>query len=241
MLTRSAAPHARETAAPLLGDADTERRWLSALYLGTIKDERALPVLWEMLAGPAPPGRALETRAERWLRSRLEGAHRHAITLVGAFGDPRATPALRGALQAALAHEQALVPPAAEAPDNERWGYEDALRLLEYERQAIVYALGRVGAFGAVLGLEGSEEQAELWRVQLALGSLHGRYSLAPILRFIQDAALTADVREVLAHQFGLGPAEQARHLARHEQEWMIALSSYYEALELLNAMRLGE
>ena len=99
----------------------------------------------------------------------------------------------------------------------------------------------RIRAFGAEPGLEGSEDQAELRRVQLALGSLHGRHSLTLILRFSQDAALTADVLEVLAHQFGLGPAEQARHLARHEQAWMIALSSYYEALELLDRMRLVE
>src|SRR5262249_24239159 len=166
------AQEARAELLPLLASERPLEHWASARELGKLREERGLPAPGHLLTEFLPP--APVDRASEYYR-----AWRTEVPfLLGAWGRPESVPPLRAGLQAALRVELTLDPAdGASGSDLYSWSlYEDAL----------VYALGRLGGFGALAGIAGAETpshrypgiegvgrpQTHLgqWRVQLVVG-----------------------------------------------------------------------
>lgn len=231
---------ARAELLPLLESTQPLERWASALALGELREQRSLPVLWRMLTELLPPNtdeHAVTISDVEYRASEFYHAWRPTIPLVlGEWGRPESVSPLRTGLQAALRVELSLHP----ADESYRsdvyyWSlYEDAL----------VYALGRLGGFGALAGIEGAEtpstrypgisgdtgslpQQAHLeqWCVDMVMGALHGRYPLEGDWTFARTPGLLQEVTRMLAHIFGIRSEEAAPALRRYEMEMGLYLS----------------
>lgn len=221
---------AQTTLRPLLFSDQPLERWASAIALAeNYHDTRALPILWHMLTEmlpPCPDTHSIAVLDRKFSASEYYfGWRREVPSLLGAWREASSVPALRKALQAALAIELAW--------DNLR-GQVDAEtdRTLgtrgdwnEFESD-IVYALGQLGGFGALAGIEGSEapiysssgvrnvqplpSHLDHWRIHLTLGSLHGQYQLPwPIVwQWTQTPELFQAVVQRLEYVFGIQPED---------------------------------
>lgn len=213
LLMHSAA-QARELVAPGLSSSDPVTRWYTALYLGALQDQRALPVLSTMLTEFLPSPEEYQTaRFDLFYEESRSGiAH-----LLGKMGNPACVPALRRALQVAInaARTQPLVQPDFLQYDESR--HKIGMKLLNHFSDEIVYALGRLGAMGALTGLQGGEERIDLWRVHLIMGVLHGRYPLNEAMTFSELPELSDELSRLLTTVFGIEPADIHRYLAHYE------------------------
>jgi hypothetical protein len=195
----------------LLAHLESERpleRWASAIGLGRMREERALPALVKMLTEFLPPDQ--EYRASPYYR----GWRFFAPLILGAWGKPEAIPGLRGALRAAMGVESALPAP----PDESAryTSYSEREDWVRYQDE-LVYALGRLDAFGALTGVEGTEARLDLWRVHLVMGHLHGRYAIAGIELWREHPQLAQEVTRLLERLFGLDSEERGRSLDRYQ------------------------
>ncbi|MGZ3673802.1 MAG: HEAT repeat domain-containing protein [Ktedonobacterales bacterium] len=224
--TRSAA--ARDELLPLLESKRTLERWASALRLGELREERTLPALYRMLTEVLPPD------SEYW-NSEYYRAWRPEIPFIlGEWGKPESVPALRAGLQAALRVELALDP----ADEADR---SDVYYWPVFVEDAIVYALGRLGGFGALAGIDGADTPSnrypgvgdlglpqthlDQWRVHLVMGALHGRYTLDGNWTFAETPGLQAEVTSMLERIFGVDAGSATPALQRYEAEMGFYLS----------------
>jgi hypothetical protein len=151
---------------PYLHSHQLHERWLSALWLGYLYDEQALPVLSEMTTAVlptqdvwAPEGRGGAQYCFTEWRNRVP-------ELLQYWGSGDCIRILRAALITVVTHEQVqLVRPV--GPElTYRWHakvfsgdaalhryYGDLLQWVTYEHR-LVYSLGYLGAFGALFGVE---------------------------------------------------------------------------------------
>ncbi len=154
-------PEARDALLLLLESTHPLERWASALALAKeYHDKRALPMLGRMLSEMLPPSTDKHQLALLNMEYHASDYYflwrREIPDLLGDWGDAASVPALRAALQAALRVELAL---------------DDLMRLhdervdgilgsrhdwTDFEDQ-VVYALGRLGGFGALAGIAGAE------------------------------------------------------------------------------------
>ena len=156
--TRSA--WARDLLRPFLQSDDPGVRWASALSLGEMKDERARPVLVQMLGEFLPPPYTPPGEVgPDWFEVR----HMHVAHLLGRWGDPALIPALRETLVRVWQVERDAPAHINQAGMQLRWDYQDAL----------AYALGQLGAFDALAGLEVPTHRSRVWTVNLAMGYLN--------------------------------------------------------------------
>ena len=148
---------------PYLTSSYNEERWLSAFGLAALHDERALPTLGHMLLEFISPNQPWGTDNgpdyifELW-RARLP-------RILTDWGNLQVVPLLRNALIATVqARESTLQDPV--GPEQEffwsgrRYTGQEAWRKVYDERREwaelvhrFVYALGRLGAFGALIGV----------------------------------------------------------------------------------------
>jgi len=166
---------ARAALAPYLKSERVYERWISALWLGRLHDERALPVLGTMLTEFLPgqlPQRPNGTPVlffEEWRETVAEVLWR--------WGTPACVPALRRALMLSVEAEQQTLarsgntiqtgtfqgewqknsdqsayPVYAEHAEEHRY-YERLVEWVRFEHR-LVYGIGRVSAFGALVGCE---------------------------------------------------------------------------------------
>jgi hypothetical protein len=179
-------PEAQSQLLPFLESRVPMERWASALWLGRMHDERALPVLQTML---------VEGLGPLWLAWYLDFVHRSDIAyLLGEWGPASVVPWLRQAFQVALEVEQIW-------PTNQ---------LLYHYQDALTYALGQRGAFGALVGLALPPERLGLPMVYLALGHLQARRRYRDFLiGIILNKGLQEEVATVLEQQFGLSEQER--------------------------------
>jgi hypothetical protein len=204
-------PEARDALLPYLASARTVERWAAALGLGRLRDERARPMLEQMLTEfhPLGPATAGDGYYSTWPAS--------VPRLLAEWGDQQAVAPLRHALHTALHAEQAVP----EAPP-ELWLV--AGRQIEVERDSdrtawqryldeIVFALGRLAAFGALTGIEMANERLDVWRVHLVLGYLQGQHALTGVLLWQDNPHLREDVTRLLEHVFGLTVEEESHSL----------------------------
>lgn len=187
------APQARETLLPYLQSVERLERWASALCLGEMKEERALPVLIHILDECLPP-RLHPLEREGGL---YHFWHIKTAFLLGEWQRSDLAPILRQALEKIWGIEQA------DLPDHKQiWHtYQDEL----------VYALGRMGAFGALIGFSLPVSRLHLWMVTLSCGSLQARTRYGDLLTQLQiNQELKEEVAHVLEKRFGLSVEEQA-------------------------------
>ncbi len=247
-LGATGAAEARTALLPLLESARPLERWASALALGELRDERALPVLWRMLTEMLPP--VTDAHALRFLDHEYPAADYFVLwrfgvpPLLGAWGRAESVPWLRAGLQAMVAVELALAP----ADEGELWGLTACTAFEDH----VVYALGRLGGFGALAGIEGMDAprrrwpegdsqgsrtlvdrrppqtHLDVWRIHLVMGALHGRYTLAlgKVWRWQQTPALYEEATRLLERVFELSADVYAPALDRYAIEMGSTLSS---------------
>lgn len=90
-------------------------------------------------------------------------------------------------------------------------GYQDEL----------VYALGRLEAFGALTGLDVPATRLRLWMTTLICGTLQARVRYGDILTQIQiQQKLRDEVTLLLQQRFGLPAKEQQEHIDSYPDEY---------------------
>ena len=82
--------------------------------------------------------------------------------------------------------------------------------LMDYEND-IVYALGRLRAFGVLTNLGMIDELRDRWVAQLIMGSIHGTISSQDLLPRLQNPLILATLEQQLEHVFGLRQVEANR------------------------------
>ncbi len=209
-LSYSDAPQAQTALYAHLAVPESMQRWASALCLGERKDERGLPVLISLLEEFLPPRmHPLEREGGLYHFWRIK-----AVSLLGAWEQSNLTPILRQALDKAWRFEQAD-----QADRKHVWhSYQDEL----------IYALGRLEAFGALSGFSLPTARLQLWRVILSCGSLQARMHYGDLLTQMQmNQELKERVAKVLEQRFGLSVEEQTSHVEHYadayfgRMEWM--------------------
>ncbi len=211
--TRSA--WARGLLLPFLQSDDPGVRWAAALSLGEMKDERARPVLVRMLGEFLPPPYTpLGEVGPDWFEVR----HMHVAHLLGRWGDPALIPALRETLVRVWQVERDAPEHMNQAGTQLRWDYQDEL----------AYALGQLGAFDALAGLEVPAHRSRVWTVNLAMGYLNvqDRYRTT-CLGFIGDPmhvqayqGLLPLLLQVLQQQVGLSRQEATTYLQGYGHDY---------------------
>ena len=148
---------------PYLASQRTQECWLAAYGLAALHDERALPTLARMLVefvGPDQPW-SLE-RGQVYI---IKTWYYQLLRLLPDWGDPRIAPLVRAALIATV-HAEELEVPEPHGPEQEfvwlgtRCTGEDARQKFHWELKRwieeellLIYTLGRLGAFGALMGV----------------------------------------------------------------------------------------
>lgn len=209
-------PAAHETLLAFLESSDTEERVLSALGLARMGDHAALPTLLAYVEGFQPVQVPRETApfANYWFTP--------VIRTLGQLGHPRAVPALRRALSVAVEIEQGASdsPPEVQEVDGERRLIHIGSRRDGWQevQNTIVYALGRLGASGALTGLPRTQEYLDDWRIHLIMGSLHDKYRFRILDKAREAPELHADVEQLLERWFGLDEDERMRCMRAYEE-----------------------
>ncbi len=201
---------------PFLESDRPEERWASAISLGRLRQEQVFQLLQDLL---------LESTQDYLEVTEINDAyawyhhHRSSIALLlGAWGNPQATPVLRQTLQAIWQFEQQP------GPLDSRWkSLMDDLHFLE---DNLAYALGQLEAWGALLNL-GLSPWHQRWAMQhMILGHLQVKLTGWPNLLgiYVYDDEVSdryppsrgtavvekKQVKAVLARCFGLSEKEQA-------------------------------
>lgn len=156
-------PDAPSALLPYLSSPYAIERWLSAIGLVALHDERVIPTLRRMLLKFIGPNQPLSPEYGPIYLFRLWRAH--LLRGLSAWGDSRLVPFMRAALFATVRAEESEVPEP-HGPEHEfvrfgeRYTGEEAWKQFRYEWQdwieeehRLVYALGQVGAFGALVGV----------------------------------------------------------------------------------------
>jgi hypothetical protein len=195
-------PQAIALVLPSLESPVPLERWASALCLGELKDERALPALIHMLDEFLPPEHhPLEHEGGLYHSWRMK-----AVALLGDWERNNLAPVLRQALTKGWEFEQAE-----QGKRKQVWhAYQDEL----------VYALGREGAFGAFSRLTVSPSRLHFWVVILCCGSLQARTRYGDVLTQLQiNQELKDEVASTLQHRFGLSMNEQEEYIESYTDE----------------------
>ncbi len=159
-------PAAPDALAPYLASPYAIERWLAAIGLVAMHDERVLPLLEPLLVefvGPNPP--LDPDLAIGYIFELLRG---YLLRLLADWGDPRVVSPIRAGLIANVRAEEIAVPDPPEPDPEFVWNgqyytgtgvhrrfydfYNQQLFWVNQEHQ-FVYALGRLGAFSALEGV----------------------------------------------------------------------------------------
>ncbi len=202
-LSYSDSPNAQALLSTALGSIEPMEQWAGALCLGERKDDRALPVLLSCFEEFLPPRmHPLEREGGLYHSWRIRAAY-----LLGEWGRKDLVPALRQALDIAWKLEQA------DTIDRKHvWhDYQDEL----------IYALGRLEAFGALVGFSLPAPRLQLWIVLLACGSLQAQSRYGDLLTQMQiNETLKKEIAQVLEQRFGVPAEKQAAYIDSYAQTY---------------------
>ncbi len=198
---------ARELLLPFLQSARPMERWASALCLGKMREEQALPVLIRTLTEFFPPKEWPSFEGDGlWLYNdwRLQ-----TILTLAEWARPEAVSALLDALQAFWQLEH-LIPERHTVPR----------RYWRWCQGRVVYALGWLGRFDVLNTLKGADATLDGWRVYLALGYLHAHVDYPDVFTrsWRTQPGLREKVIGVLKEQLGLSEEEQERCLNSYRE-----------------------
>jgi hypothetical protein len=219
----------KETLIALLSSPDPFERWASAMMLGEQRQEEALPVLMELLTEVPPvettfleeaeirvqAGSSFMQPIQPWdskipFPTLFEGWRSYVVSLLGRWKRPQLVPFLRQAFE--TLRQRALT---------ETDLQEELYRCLDY----LTYALGGMEAFGALMGLDLSEQEVDIAMVHMVCGYLdtgtrYGKgilpYRVFYLLENVEGDApeFRQECDAVLEQRFGLN-GEQRQRVAR--------------------------
>ena len=196
-------PNAQAILSTALESLEPMEQWASALCLGERKDEQALPVLLSFFEEFLPPRmHPLEREGGLYHSWRIRAAY-----LLGEWGRKDLIPALRQALDKAWRLEQADI-----IDRKHVWhDYQDEL----------VYALGRLEAFGTLVGFSLPVPRLQFWVVILACGSLLAQSRYGDLLTQVQiNEPLKKEIAQVLEQRFGVPAEKQASYIDSYAQTY---------------------
>jgi hypothetical protein len=202
-LSYSDSPNAQAMLYTALESLEPMEQWASALCLGERKDEQALPMLLSCFEEFLPPRlHPLGREGGLYHSWRIRAAY-----LLGEWGRTDLIPALRQALDKAWRFEQA------DTIDRKHaWhDYQDEL----------VYALGRLEAFGALVGFSLPAPRLQFWIVILACGSLQAQSRYGDLLTQVQiNETLKEEIAQVLERRFGVPVGKQTAYIDSYAQTY---------------------
>ena len=191
-------PQFQEVLVSLLRSPIQVERWASACLLGMMRDERALPHLQELLV-IALPHKKLGIPVH--LLSMWYPIYRRKIAyLFGEWGPALVVSILRQAFTSIW--------------ELEKQGYYSQFEF--HYQDALAYALGRRGAFGALTGLDLSLPRRRLAMVFMALGYLQVNKRQPQLSSYIfLEKEYEQEVATMLEERFGLS-GEESRDCIQH-------------------------
>lgn len=199
----SGIPRISELLLPFLRSSEPLERWTSALVLGEMRDERALPVLISLLDEFLPPRlHPLEREGGLYHFWRIK-----IVALLGEWGRKESAPTLRYALSKSWNIEQV--------------DHIDRRQIWYPFQDELAYALGRLSSFGALTGLSVPTARLHLWVVTMVCGSLRARTRYGDLLTQLQiNQAFQDEVAQILEVQFGLSAQEQRECIDNYVEEY---------------------
>lgn len=210
VIGESSLPRARALLLPFLSSDLPQALWISAIYLGRKKEKQALPILITMLTEYLPSKEFPIPDNMLWFDELRVSA---ASTLMF-WNDASLVAAYRRAFLTSVNAEQYL-------PDHPvkrriilyNWfGYQDKLS----------YALGRKGAFGALIGLPLSPCRQRIAMIKMVIGYkqvlLH-TIDNRLVYSWEQNEELKTTMKAVLEQRFGLSKEEQEEALNQFKQD----------------------
>ena len=192
-----ATPEDQEALFPFLHSPVQKERWATALCLGAMKDERALPYLQIMLLEglSLDPQTWPRTPEEHWEEQWYDAHRPSVVPLLESWHPPTLIPAMRQAFYRVWELVQAGHPHLFSG-----YVYQDAL----------AYALGQRGALGVLTGLDLPPPHRKTALVCLALGHLQAKEHYKDFAsEMIDNDTLQQKVAAVLGQRFGLPDEEQ--------------------------------
>ena len=198
---------------PYLESTRPKERWASAISMGASGDRRAVPTLCDMLTEFLPTSLSDEQKSspDDWFFFKYRG---WAPSLLGQMGDHRAVPALRQACVhlAALLDQDNLSPYNVFGKD-----VSPFVRSAVFFEATILYALGRLRAFGTLAGIPAAKPYLLTWSVQMAMGAMHGNYSWETLLEWSFRPEFLQVLRDNLDAWFGWTVEEREQALAYYD------------------------
>jgi HEAT repeat protein len=191
-------PDVQEMLAPLLQSPVRLERWASAIALGRLYDERALPVLHTILQYEAllPVMEDLTDESMCYINYR-----EIIVSLLANWGDQSSIPILHAALKAAWGWELQLL---ANPP---YYAQFDLIPFWQAYQYRLAYALGHLGVFGALTDIPFSDSRRRILMIYMALG--HLQVEQDDIFLKMDDKTLQEKVAKALERLFGLSETEQ--------------------------------
>lgn len=176
-------------------------QWASALCLGERKDDLALPILLSFFNEFLPPAvHPLEREGGLYHAWRIRAA-----SLLGEWGRKDLIPTLRNAFDKAWRLEQADI--------------IDRKHVWHEYQDELIYAFGRLEAFGVLAGFIFPVARLQFWLVLLAAGSLQARSRYGDLLTQLQiNEPLKKEIAQVLEQRFGISSENQAAYLDAYAQ-----------------------
>ena len=148
----------RETLLPLLESPMVLDRWASAICLGEIGEEQAILTLCTMLTEFLPTTMSeYETCEQDPVHFRYAVLRMYAPNILYELGSSVAIPALRQGLQHTVKLEAILSAQAVKTTEMFSPVLNSSLNVLRHYQDTLAFALGRLGALGALTGVQTSE------------------------------------------------------------------------------------
>ncbi len=192
-------PGVQEMLVPLLQSPVRMERWASAIALGKLHDERALPVLHTILQYEA----LLPIMDELTDESMCYIGYREIIaSLLANWGNLSSIPILHAALKAAWAWELQLL---ANPPSYAQFEMIPFWQTYQYK---LAYALGQLGVYGALTDIPFSDSRRRILMIYISLGYLQIEQKDI-FTKMMLDKNLQEEVAKALERLFGLSETEQ--------------------------------
>lgn len=195
---------------PFLQSVHPMERWLSALYLGRKKEKLALPILITMLTEYLP-SEEFPTPEDMMRFDKLRVS---VVSTLLLWKDVSLAAAFRRALATSVMAEQYL-------PDHP---VQRRIILLNWYifQDSLCYALGRKGAFGALVGIPLSPVRQRIALLQMVIGykQVKARLFGAELaFDWEHEGELRTSMKAVLEQRFGLGEEEQEFYLNHYKRD----------------------